>query len=533
MVIVWAALDSASQLIEIRSISSLDNNRVKNDRVKKVMTTTSMHRARKRKSLLGVNCSHWFAVWCCLLSLGFPFPSKAQLYGEHVLYSFPGGRGGAHPYGGMVEDAEGNLYGTTIQGGTLKYGVLFKLEANGAESVVHNFLPNGGEAALPTNLALDELGNIYGTTYGGGRYSQGSVFKINSSGRFSLVYSFPGGGSGAVPQSGVLVNADGDIYGTAEHGGNVPNCDGAGCGLVFKIDTHHRESELYVFTGTNGDGYWPTAGSLVQDAQGNLYGTTFEGGTFGYGTVFKLDSSGKETILHSFSETEGDGANPYAGVVLDASGNLYGTTTWGGTFGYGMVYKLTPTGEETVLHSFAGEPNDGSDPQGGLMLDTEGNLYGTTGGGGTFSSGTVFQLSLTGDETVLYNFESNGADGMYPVAGLLRDAQGNLYGTTVDGGAYGYGTVFVVAPGPELVSIVVGPPSATMAIGDTIQYEAYGTYSDGSVGVLTSKVTWSSSKPSVATIQSGGLATGVNGGTTTIVAYYLGVTGNTTLTVTN
>jgi uncharacterized repeat protein (TIGR03803 family) len=491
-----------------------------------------MHGAHKNESFIAVNSSYCFAIGCLLLSLGFPFQLQAQLYGEHVLYSFTGGRDGAHPYGGMVEDADGNLYGTTIQGGTLKYGVLFKLEGSGVEAVVHNFPPNGGEAALPTNLALDERGNIYGTTYGGGKYSRGSVFKVNSSGRFTLEYSFPGGGRGAEPQSGLLLDADGDIYGTTEHGGNIPNCGGAGCGLVFKIDTYHRESELYVFTGTNGDGYWPTANSLVRDSQDNLYGTTFEGGTFGYGTVFKLEPSGKETVLHSFSDAQGDGANPYAGVVRDANGSLYGTTTWGGRFGYGMVYKITPTGKETVLHSFAGGPNDGSDPEGGLVLDPQGTLFGTTSGGGTFSSGTVFQLSLTGDETLLYNFGSNGADGMYPVAGLLRDAQGNLYGTTVDGGTYGYGTVFLLAPGPKLVAIAVGPTNATTAIGDTIQYEATGSYSDGSIGSLTSQVTWSSSKPSIATIKSGGLATGLSEGMTTIEAHYEGVTGDTTLTVT-
>jgi uncharacterized repeat protein (TIGR03803 family) len=514
----------AGPLMRMKSISPLDG-------AAPLITTTSMS-AQKNQLFGKVNRFHWLAIGCLLIGLCLPLQSKAQLYGESVLYSFTGGGDGAHPYGGMVEDAQGNLYGTTIQGGAHQYGVLFKLQTNGSEVVVHNFPSNGGEAALPTNLAMDGQGNMYGTTYGGGKYSQGSVFEVNSSGRFSAVYSFPGGGSGKEPQSGLLVNAAGNIYGTTEQGGNVSSCDSAGCGVVFEIDTHHQESELYVFTGTDGDGYWPTADSLVQDAHGNLYGTTFEGGAFGYGTVFKLEPSGKETVLHSFSETQGDGAHPYSGVVLDANGNLYGTTTWGGTYGYGMVYKLTPTGKETVLHSFAGEPDDGSDPQGALVLDPQGTLFGTTGGGGSFSAGTVFQLSVKGDEAVLYNFGSNAADGVFPVAGLLRDAQGDLYGTTVNGGADGFGTVFVLAPGPKLVSIAVGPENATTTIGNTVQYVATGSYSDGSVGNLTSQAAWSSSKTSIATIRSGGIATGVEAGTTKIVADYLGVTGDTALTVT-
>ena len=384
-----------------------------------------------------------------VLVLAASQPVRAQTT-ENVVYSFTGGLDGKHPYAGVVRDAHGNLYGTTIQGGAYAYGVVFKLDGSGKETVLFNFPANGGEAALPTGLTKDRLGNLYGTTYAGGAYGKGSVFKLDAGGNLTVLYSFTGGTDGGEPQAAVLPDKQGNLYGTAEQGGNVGSCYQAGCGTVFKLDATGHETVLYSFTGTGGDGFWPCADLLVRDGHGNLYGTTLQGGayggTYGYGTVFKVDATGKETVLHSFTETGGDGANPYAGLVRDAHGNLYGTTTWGGLFGYGMVFKLDPKGNETVLHSFEGSGGDGADPYAGLLLDPHGNLYGTTGAGGAFASGTVFKLDPSGNETVLYSFKGSGGDGSYPAAGLVMDKKGNLYGTTVDGGAYDQGTVFKLTP---------------------------------------------------------------------------------------
>jgi uncharacterized repeat protein (TIGR03803 family) len=372
--------------------------------------------------------------------------ARAQTYTESVLYSFAGTADGAHPYASLVRDPQGELYGTTIQGGAFSYGTVFKLDKEGNETTLYTFPANGGEAALPTGLTRDKRGNLYGTTYGGGAYSQGSVFKLDASGNQIVLYSFTGADDGAEPQAGLLLDAEGNLYGTTEHGGNLSSCYGSGCGTVFKLDTTGHETVLYTFTGTAGDGYWPMADLLVRDVQGNLYGTTSEGGAFNYGMVFKVDATGKETVLHSFTMIDGDGAYPQAALVRDARGNLYGTTIWGGAFGYGMVFKLDRTGRETVLHSFGGTSGDGIQPDAGLLRDAHGNLYGTTGAGGAFSSGTVFTLDTKGNESVVYSFRGTGGDGQYPAAGLVRNARGDLYGTTVGGGAYGYGTIFKLTP---------------------------------------------------------------------------------------
>jgi len=294
---------------------------------------------------------------------------------------------------------------------------------------------------------LDAQGNLYGTTSKGGAYNYGTVFKLDTSANEAVLYSFTGtAGDGVYPYAGLVLDAQGNLYGTTYEGGATGN------GTVFKLDTSANEAVLYSFTGTAGDGVYPYAG-LVLDAQGNLYGTTVLGGAGGVGTVFKLDTSGKETVLYSFTML--DGAVPYAGLVLDTQGNLYGTTYGGGNrackYPCGTVFKLDTTGKETVLYSFTGTGGDGAYPEAGLVLDAQGNLYGTTlyGGSGRcrgqLHCGTVFKLDTSGNESALYGF--SGKDGAYPWAGLVMDAQGNLYGTTSQGGAYNYGTVFKLQPG--------------------------------------------------------------------------------------
>jgi uncharacterized repeat protein (TIGR03803 family) len=214
---------------------------------------------------------------------------------------------------------------------------------------------------------------------------------------------------------------------------------------VFKLNNAGRETVLHSFRGYPTDGALPEGG-LVRDAAGNLYGTTPSGGTSDYGAAFELNKTGKETVLHSFADM--DGANPEAGLIRDGGGDLYGTTASGGAYQYGTVFELTSNGAETVLYSFAGG-SDGEQPMAGLARDKAGNLYGTTLGGGAYGYGTVFKLtpskSRNWKESVLYSFTGE-TDGAYPYAGVIEDAQGNLYGTAADGGSGGNGTVWKLTP---------------------------------------------------------------------------------------
>jgi uncharacterized repeat protein (TIGR03803 family) len=273
---------------------------------------------------------------------------------------------------------------------------------------------------------------------------------------FTTLYSFKGGTDGANPNARVIRDTAGNLYGTTVSAGD-PTCL---CGTVFKLDSTGKETVLHSFTRT--DGANPYAG-VIRDAAGNLYGTAYIGGDLtcnsgiGCGTVFKLDTTGKETVLHSFTRT--DGANPYAGVIRDAAGNLYGTAYIGGDltcnsgFGCGTVFKLDTTGKETVLHRFTGKSGDGANPYAGVIRDAAGNLYGTTAYGGGLicdnGCGTVFKLDSTGKETVLYRF-TGGADGSYPVSGVTLDAEGNLYGTTAFGGVFYGGVLFRISNVTEM-----------------------------------------------------------------------------------
>ena len=246
---------------------------------------------------------------------------------------------------------------------------------------------------------------------------------LNGNGHFAVDYSFKGS-NGATPTATPIQDGAGNLYGTTSSGGS-------GLGVVFRLDTTNHEKVLYAFSGP--DGATPF-GALVMDGSGNLYGTTFAGGAANLGTVFKIDSAGNESVLHSFAGSPNDGANPYAGLVMDKSGNLYGTTVNGGSSNSGTIFKIDTAGNESVLYSFLGSPNDGANPMAALTLDPNGNLYGTTLTGGTASFGTVFELDTTNTETVLYNF-TGLADGANPFGGVTRDdGTGILYGTAENGG---------------------------------------------------------------------------------------------------
>lgn len=236
------------------------------------------------------------------------------------------------------------------------------------------------------------------------------------------------------PYAGLVADKKGNLYGTTYAGG------AAGVGTVFKLARNGTETVLFSFGGT--DGQYPYAG-LIADKAGNLYGTTSSGGEYYSGVVFKVAANGSETVLHTFNGT--DGQFPYAELIADKAGNLYGTTTSGGNHGYGNVFKVTPGGTETSLYSFCSNNGctDGDTPYGALIADEKGNLYGTTVEGGSDNFGTVFELTPSGTETVLYSF-TGGNDGANPEAGLIADKSGNLYGATYLGGTDDYGTIFTL-----------------------------------------------------------------------------------------
>lgn len=274
----------------------------------------------------------------------------------------------------------------------------------------------------------------------------------------TVLYSFCSVGNctdGAVPVGGLIADTAGNLYGATLYGGASAVDSGFGGGAVFKLTPAGDESVLYTLhDGFPLDGYWPH-GTLTMDAQGNLYGTTERGGAHsihvprGDGIAFKVSPDGTETILYNFGAYKIDGVDPLAGMVVDAKGNLYGTTNIGGVYTAGTLFRLTPEGVETVLHNFDDVATDGGYPQASLTVDHNGNLYGTTVG---FSStGTVFELTAEGSYQILHKFAGGfGPDGSAPLASLTLDSQGNLYGTTSHGGSGGYpddGTVFKLTPG--------------------------------------------------------------------------------------
>jgi len=374
---------------------------------------------------------------------------SAQAQTFTVLHSFTGGADGGSPWQGfLIRDPHGNLYGTTSAGGDLSCGggggcgVVFKISPKGKETVLYSFTGNVGDGQFPyAGLVRDTQGNLYGTTSGGGtNCAWGTVFKVDKTGKETVLYCFGTiRGDGENPWAGLLLDAKGNLFGTTEYGGG----GSSNSGTVFMLDTTGQETVLHTFTGLP-DGAYPEAG-VTRDAHGNLYGTTLNGGASGSGTVFKLDKKERETVLHSFTRSGGDGGLPYGSVVRDAQGNLYGATEAGGTSDLGTVFMLDKTGKETVLYRFTGTGGDGFQPYAGLVRDGVGNLYGTTWRGGTYNAGTVFKVDKTGTETVLYSFD-NANSGGYPLAGLVRDAKGNLYGTTSQGSTYGFGTVFKLTP---------------------------------------------------------------------------------------
>ncbi len=376
-----------------------------------------------------------------LIGLGPFVPlDTAEAGHEKVLYNFTGGGDGNDPDSRLVMDADGNLYGTTFDGGDFNAGTVFKLRPNGVQSVLYSFT-GGKDGGFPTgDLILEtDNGGLVGTTQAGGDHGVGTIFTVDRNGGGEEVdYSFTGGSDGANPVGGLMEDSF-NLYGTTKNGGD------SGFGTVFElIPLGGGFKLLHTFT-AGADGANPE-GSLVMDADGNLYGTTLGGGALNQGTVFRIKPNGKEKVLHSFDGSN-DGRFPTSGPAIDSDGNLYGTTPGGGQNIAGTLYRVNTKGKLKVLHAFSGG-DDGGNPVGVPLLGSSGEIYGVTfmGGAGNASVGTVYKLSPGGKEKVLHSFDTDVdvTDGLKPSGGLIMDGVGTLYGVTSEGGTSNAGTVFRV-----------------------------------------------------------------------------------------
>jgi uncharacterized repeat protein (TIGR03803 family) len=382
-----------------------------------------------------------------------------------------------YPLAPLFKDAAGNLYGSTLEGGASGNGTIFKLDLTGTETVLYNsaIVNNDPPDGIP--IVLDKAGNIYGAVSFAINFDCGSIIKLDPAGNETTLYTFSGAADGCSPSTLVL-DSGGNVYGETFSGGDF-NCvpfvnPGQGCGTIFKLDPAGNFTTLYTFQGS---GDWGGMGGdvLIVDSERNLYGSTFYGGASwqrggqSYGAVFKLDTTGKKTTLYNFTTGTG-GTNPL-GVVEDSEGNLYGTTGGGGSFGYGTVFKLDTTGRLTVLYTFP----KGTSANGSAILDPAGNLYGTavSGNGYGIVNGVVFEVGPTGQETVVHSFSGTPADGAYPYGSLLLDGEGNLYGVTPElccdhfGNPTGYGTIFEISADFSLSASALTPGTVSPGASST------------------------------------------------------------------
>jgi uncharacterized repeat protein (TIGR03803 family) len=369
-----------------------------------------------------------------------------------LLHTFVWGPGGVYPVASLILDGSGNLYGTTELAGS-DSGTVFRLRTDGTNfRVLHTFGRDPSDGVYPyASLILDGSGNLYGTTWTGGTSGLGTVFSLKTDGTsFQLLHTFAGGPSdGAHPWASLILDLAGNLYGTTHYGGRSGN------GTAYSVKTDGTNFHLlHSFVGGAGDGLKPHA-SLILDGSGNLYGTTYRGGTSNLGTVFSVKTDGTDFhLLHSFVGDAGDGAYPYASLILDGSGNLYGTTNEGGASNQGTVFSVKTDGTKFhLLHNFVGGASDGASPSASLILDGSGNLYGTTLARDPLDYGAVFSVTTDGTKfQLLHAFQPGAGEGLWPYASLTLDSSGNLYGTTYWGGTADGGTEFT------LPSLTFTPP---------------------------------------------------------------------------
>jgi uncharacterized repeat protein (TIGR03803 family) len=417
---------------------------------------------------------NWITKACSVFVLWAAAAATLPVQTLTTLFSFDETDGGT-PFAGLIQGTDGNFYGTTYFGGTsspclVMYGcgTVFKITPSGMLTTLYNFCAqsNCTDGEEPdAGLVQGADGSFYGTTTFGGVNSTcqygnscGTVFKITPGGVLTTLHSF-NFTDGYLPGAGLIQSTDGNFYGTTQEGGSNGLCKNKGfdgCGTVFKITPDGVLTTLHSFYCAQfsfhcREGASPS-GVLVQDADGNFYGTTEVGGVYGYGTVFRISPGGTLATLYSFDKIDGD--EPVAGLVQGADGNFYGTTVVGGVHDEGTVFKITPSGMLTTLYSFcvhAGDCTDGDEPVAGLVQATDGNFYGTAEGG-AYGYGEVFEITPTGALSTLYSFD--GTDGIGANSGLVQGSNGSFYGTTAAGGAYDdcqfasiCGTVFSLSVG--------------------------------------------------------------------------------------
>lgn len=364
---------------------------------------------------------------------------------ETVLYSFTNGVDGGYPLAGLIFDASGNLYGTTSTGGMYNQGAVFKLSpSNGdwAETTLYSFTGRTDGGTPAAGLVTDRAGDIFGTTLGGGSYGNGTIFELHATGagwRESVLHSFGNNGDGAIP-SALFVNKKGGVFGTCKSGGSYNS------GTVFGAQLSNgvwQYATLYNFNAGGTDGYNPVGGVIAAPGGEHLYGTTPNGG-YGRGAVFELSyspSGWTEKIIYRF-EGGNDGTTPYAGLVMNPAGNLFGTTYLGGTNNDGTVFELSPSANgwsKTTIYNASDpiSPTNTEPPS----LDQSGNLYSET-------EHTILKLTPSdGGWSAANLFQFDNTDGYWPNGGLIFDQLGNLYGTTLYGGSpFGVGVAFEITP---------------------------------------------------------------------------------------
>ena len=427
-----------------------------------------------REWISGVNLRTAVASLALAILLTVIYSPAAHAQTFTTLHGFSGMPDGAMPIGGLTMSASGDLYGTTEYGGAEGWGMVFKLVHTGGTWIMHPlysfpsiYHQGANDGAAPTaGVTIGPDGNLYGTNTGGsGSSNYGTVFKLSPPASVckstlcpwteTILYRFTGGSDGGVPSGPVIFDSAGNLYGNAQTGG-VTCGQGYSCGVVYKLTrsgSSWTESVLHAFSGSP-DGANP-GGALVFDRPGNLYGTC-NGGSVNDGAVFQLSPSGSgwtENIIHSFDYFD-DGGGPQGGVIFDNAGNLFGTTAFA-PLGNGTVFELTPSGGQWTfnqLYSFTSGQTGLPGPLGPLAMDASGNLFGMTFEGGIgnclYSCGTVFKLAPSAGAwvyTLLHEF-SGGTDGGLPYDGVILDRNGDLYGTASMGGARGQGTVFELTP---------------------------------------------------------------------------------------
>jgi uncharacterized repeat protein (TIGR03803 family) len=425
------------------------------------------------------------AMVMALVLAGQMFHANAQI--ESNLYSFEGPPDGANPRCGLVQDSDGNYYGTTYAGGTNSSGSVFRLTPGGSYASLYSFGSQPFDGTHPSaGLILGGDGNFYGTAYYGGTNNFGTVFRISPGGSYSNLYSFQGWpNDGENPGAALVLGSDGNFYGTTSGGGTNRY------GTVFQFTTNDTETILYSFAGPTNDGAGPLA-PLVLGLDGNFYGTTAFGGLTnisgttaafvgGFGTVFRISPGGSYQNLHAFGSVIPDGLYPFSSLVQGNDGNFYGVTYDGGTFtNLGAVFRISPGGSESLIYSFGSQPGDGTKPS-SLVIGSDGNFYGTAFDGGTNGLGTIFRISPGGSETILYSFGSQPNDGANPLGNLIEDGDGIWFGTTESGGAANKGTIFeltgaITHSTNQITQIQLAGPNVVLGIlsvsGDTYQLQS-------------------------------------------------------------